>query len=148
VIFRGIEKSDIEPCALLFMRVFSSTPWSEGWSAEAAFERLNHFYQSKGFVGVLAETDDVVGFSLGNIEPFFFGSMFYLREMCTEASLQNQGVGRRILCTLEKELNSSSVKSIYLTTERSIPAANFYQNNGFTYSEKMGFYTKSGLLSQ
>lgn len=50
--------------------------------------------------------------------------------------------------TLEKELNSSSVKSIYLTTERSIPAANFYQNNGFTYSEKMGFYTKSGLLSQ
>lgn len=143
MILRNIEEDDIEICAELFMQVFSSDPWNEEWSIVFANERLSHFYQSKGFFGVLAEEQNsVVGFALGNTEPFYFGSMFYLREMCIKTKLQNKGVGKEILKALEDELLTKKINRIYLTTERDIPAASFYQKNGFNYSEKMGFYAK------
>ena len=139
---RSIIEEDVEACAALFTRVFSSEPWSEEWNETVALERLSHFYQSKGFVGVLAEQNGVVGFALGNTEPYYFGSMFYLREMCTQTTLQNRGVGNKILDALEKQLHAQEVHSIYLTTERAIPAASFYQKKGFSYKEEMGFYAK------
>lgn len=140
---RSIQETDVEACAILFAQVFSSEqPWNEKWNEVFALERLSHFYQSKGFIGVLAEQEEVIGFALGNTEPFYFGSIFYLREMCTQTNLQNQGIGKKVLEALEKELLSEQVQRIYLTTERSIPAVNFYQKNGFNYSDKMGVYAK------
>tara|TARA_B110000967_G_C18716176_1_gene475268 strand:+ start:246 stop:686 length:441 start_codon:yes stop_codon:yes gene_type:complete len=143
MILRSIQEADIGECAKLFADVFASEPWNEGWDEALALERLTHFYHSMAFSGVLAEQDRIVGFALGNIEPFYFGSMFYLREMCIQASLQNQGIGGEILEALEDDLISQGVKNIYLTTERSIPAAKFYQKNGYNFSEKMGFYAKN-----
>jgi N-acetylglutamate synthase-like GNAT family acetyltransferase len=139
---RKIEKKDIKACAALFTSVFSSDPWNEAWNVNIATERLCHFYESKGFVGVLAESDGIIGFALGNTEPFYFGSMFYLREMCIQTDLQKSGVGSAILNALEQELSLNKVHSIYLTTERNIPAAEFYTKKGFNFSEKMGFYAK------
>lgn len=140
---RRIQEADIDSCAILFTQVFSSKPWNEEWNKDLALERLLHFYQSKGFIGIIAEQESIIGFVLGNTEPFYFGSMFYLREMCTRTNLQNQGAGKKILEALEEELHTEGIQRIYLTTERTIPASSFYQKNGFNYSDKMGFYAKS-----
>ncbi|ARU57988.1 GNAT family acetyltransferase [Oleiphilus messinensis] len=139
---RLIGENDLEECARLYAQVFSSEPWNEDWTLEHAFNRLSHFYKSMGFLGVLLENESVVSFALGNWEPFYFGNMFYLREMCTHTRFQANGYGSRVYTALENELRANSVNSIYLTTEREIPAASFYQSNGFSYSEKMGFYAK------
>lgn len=139
---RQIQNQDIESCAKLFSTVFSDSPWKESWSQEAAFQRLAHFYESKGFEGVVAEGDGIVGFALGNVEPFYFGDIFYLREMCVCTNLQKAGCGQKILAALEGHLASKGVHSIYLTTEKQIPAAAFYQKNGFNFKEVMGFYAK------
>jgi len=143
MILRNIEDCDIKRCAVLYSQVFSSKPWNEGWNADLARERLAHFYHSKGFIGVLAEEkEDIMGFALGNAEPYYFGSIFYLREMCIKTKLQNLGLGKRTLNALENECSAKKINKLYLTTERAIPAASFYQKNGFKYSEKMGFYAK------
>jgi len=143
MILRNIEGRDIKRCADLYSQVFSSMPWNEAWSTDLAIERLSHFYASKGFIGVLVEEkQDIMGFALGNTEPYYFGSIFYLREMCIKTKLQNQGFGKRILLALEQELSASKIDRLYLTTERAIPAAKFYQQNGFKHSETMGFYAK------
>lgn len=143
---RPIQESDLKACARLYVEVFSSEPWNEAWTEELAFERLVHFYQSKGFVGVLAESEevanDVIGLVLGNTEPFYYGTLFYLREMCVKSNQQNKGVGAKLLYALEAGLHDQEVKSIYLATEREIPAASFYQKHGFKLSEEMGFYAK------
>ena len=139
---RLVGEQDIESCAKLFAQVFSGATWSEPWTEEDAFFRLNHFYQSKGFLGVLIEQDRTLGFALGNWEPFYFGKIFYLREMCTDTDHQSKGIGGKVYSALEVELKSMSINSIYLTTEREIPAANFYKKHGFNYSDKMGFYAK------
>lgn len=140
---RVIKRNDIEKCAQLYAEVFSSEPWHENWSPSLAYERLMHFYDSKGFVGVLAEEKEIFSFALGNIEPFYSGAFFYLREMCTKPNAQNQGIGKKTIKSLEDTLASMEVKNIYLITERSIPAANFYTACGFDLSADMGFYSKT-----
>lgn len=142
MIIRTIKSQDLINCARLYADVFACKPWNEPWSVDAALDRLRHFYGSSGFVGLLAEQDDLVGFALGNTEPFHTGSLFYLREMCIATKQQGQGFGPRVYRALEDELHSRGLQSIYLTTERDIPAAQFYLNNGFSYVEKMGFYAK------
>ncbi len=139
---KSITKQDLDACALLFTEVFSDAPWSEAWTYKSAIQRLSHFYESKGFSGVLVEDEGVVGFALGNVEPFHFGEMFYLREMCVDSTKQNVGYGHRILESLEQSLKNQGVYSIYLTTERQIPAAQFYQKHGYDFKETMGFYAK------
>ena len=139
---RLIDRDDIDACAKLFVDVFSITPWNESWTNETAKDRLLHFYESKGFLGLIAEREGVVGFALGNSEPFYFGSMFYLREMCIQSDLQHQGLGNKLYLALERELSLAKIHSIYLTTHRETVAANFYARNGFKCSDKMGFYAK------
>jgi GNAT superfamily N-acetyltransferase len=139
---RLIKEKDIEECANLYAHVFSSEPWNEQWTTEHAYRRLSHFYKSMGFVGMLLEDKRILSFALGNWEPFYFGNMFYLREMCTDTNVQSKGLGSKVYSALENELRANAINSIYLTTEREIPAANFYQNHGFNYSEQMGFYAK------
>ena len=142
MIIRNVERRDLECCAELYADVFSSAPWDEPWTAPAALDRLVHFYDSKGFAGILAESDDVLGFALGNIEPFHTKDLFYLREMCIALKSQSQGIGSQVYRALENELRLKKVEQVYLATEREIPAANFYLSNGFKCTEEMGFYTK------
>lgn len=139
---RKIERSDLDGCARLYAAVFSSEPWSEAWSEETALARLVHFYESSGFIGILAERDGIMCFALGNTEPFYFGTLFYLREMCVRNGLQSRGIGSRVYLALEEQLKSVQVHGVYLATERAIPAAQFYRGKGFSCSETMGFYSK------
>jgi len=139
---RSIQEDDVRKCAKLYASVFSSEPWNEEWTEDAAYLRLNHFHQSQGFVGLIAEDNGVIGFVLGNSEPFLDSDIYYLREMCVLQDLQSNGVGGKLYITLENELKEKSVKSIYLTTGHDIPAENFYIKHGFKLSEKMGFYAK------
>lgn len=145
---RKMNEADLDECARLYAAVFSVGPWNEAWDPETALARLSHFYKSAGFVGVLAEQDGIIGFALGNSEPFYFGTLFYLREMCVHNAYQSRGVGSKVYLTLEAQLKSSFVRGIYLTTERAIPAAQFYLGKGFDHSESMGFYSKQLNHSQ
>lgn len=141
---RQLQKYDLKACAQLFTQVFSSPPWNEPWNTEAALSRLQHFYDSKDFVGLVAETEDqeLLGFVLGNAEPFHFGEMFYLREMCVDTETQGKGIGKALNQALEEELKARNIRSIYLTTDNRIAAAEFYKKQGFRLSETMGFYSK------
>jgi len=142
MLVREIKSENLAACGDLYSRVFSGPPWSENWSKEKALERLAHFYNSEGFVGLLSENNNVHAFVLGNTEPFVDGDWFYLREMCVDKELQGQGVGSMLLDELKKRLVSLSVKNIYLATERDFPAASFYEKNDFLPENKMAFYYK------
>ena len=140
---REINKKDLEKCAEIFSQTFSAAPWKENWVKETALERISHFYDSKGFCGVVAEEDEILGFVLGNIEPYYSGAIFYLREMCIDPEHQNSGIGNILLTTIEKILKSKGVVSIYLLTEHDIPAARFYIKRGFKEDENTGSFSKT-----
>ena len=142
LIVRELKAGDLMACSELYSQVFSGPPWSENWDKEKAYERLSHFQRSEGFIGLIAEDKQIRGFVLGNAEPFLDGHWFYLREMCVSIENQGQGIGTNLIKQLRVNLESNKVKNIYLATDRNIPAANFYEKNGFFQEEKMGFYYK------
>jgi len=133
---------DIDECSALYSQVFSSEPWNEPWTKPISLKRLTHIFESNGSLGVLAEDNGIKGFILGNSEPFHFGEMFYLREMCVDNNSQGQGIGTKIISELYKELESIETKGLYLVTEHDIPAVQFYEKNGITESNGMRFYSK------
>ena len=139
---REITKSDLEACSTIFSRVFSSPPWSESWTVSNALQRLSHFYNSEGFIGLLAEEVDVLGFVIGNSEPYQNDSIFYLREMCTDIDHQTHGIGSELIVSLDEKLKSLTIQNIYLATDMNIPAVDFYTKNGFSCEAKMAFYSK------
>jgi ribosomal protein S18 acetylase RimI-like enzyme len=139
---RKITSDDINECSKLYSKVFSADPWNEPWAESVAFERLQHIFDSKGSLGFLAEDQIIQGFVLGNSEPFYFGEMFYLREMCVDTNLQGTGIGTKILSSLYTDLEARKIKGFYLVTEHTIPAVQFYEKNGIVESKNMKFYSK------
>lgn len=139
---RVIEK-DISQMSELYRIVFSLSPWNEDWNYNIAFKRLNHFCKTDGFVGIIAkEKDNVLGFAIGNIEPFLHGDIFYLREMCVHPDFQNSGIGSKVINELERTLTELNIKSIYLFTDRKIPAASFYTKHGYALNNDLTIFTK------
>jgi ribosomal protein S18 acetylase RimI-like enzyme len=140
---RKLDQGDLASCAELFASVFSQPPWSEPWAAKNAADRLRYFLESPGFIGFVAVRQErLVGFVLGNTEPFHTRDMFYLREMCVSPDFQDSGIGGILLEQLESLLALQSIAAIYLITERATLAARFYLKHGYSNSESTGFYAK------
>ena len=141
MIARRIESADIGSCADLFADIFRKEPWNESWTQKDARERLAYIYDSKGFLGFLIESKkNIIGFVLGNIEPFVGGGAFYLREMCVKKEAQGKGNGKRLIACLHSELSARKIKRSYLITRRNSLAARFYAVNGYKLEEHESVY--------
>lgn len=148
MIIREIEEKDLPSCAEVYAETFSAPPWHETWAVSEALHRLQHFYHSKGFIGLLLEDrlledKQLCSFVLGNSEPFRDEQWFYLREMCTKSDLQGKGYGSRLMAELATQLKAQKVSSIYLITDNSFPAARFYGKHHFRELNEMDIYIRS-----
>ena len=141
---KKIEKSDLKSCSELYASVFSGEPWNEPWTSKLAYDRLLNFYNTPGFEGVFVSIEaKLVGLALGNIEPFHFGPMFNLHEVCVSENYQGKGAGTKMLSYLESMLNDKSTKCIYTDTDTRYAAAEFYLKNGFSKAHHMGVFSKA-----
>ncbi len=135
---KQITEPQLQECVQLYQQTFSGEPWNEPWTEERAFERLNHFYQSRGFIGLGAWNEEgCCAFTLGNREPFLDRQAFYLREMCVKPDFQRQGIGRRLLVALHGLLKESGLARIYLLTNHDYAAYDFYKKIGYKPADGM-----------
>ena len=127
-----VEAARIAQLAALFVRVFNAPPWDDGWSVEAAAERLGRLMAHPDFVGVSAtDGSALVGFALGYTERWVRGSHFHLKEMCVDPAQQRGGIGGALLDGLVAELKGRGVDAVFLETRPGSPAASFYEKHGF-----------------
>ena len=116
-------------------------PWSEPWTIENSKHRLEHIFVSKGFVGLLIEENKVVqGLILGNVEPYLNESIYHLIEMCVGLEYQSQGVGKKLLTAMHRELKNKNVSGVHLMTRNDLNASKFYLANGYQLEKKEGTY--------
>jgi aminoglycoside 6'-N-acetyltransferase I len=135
---QSLSSNDLKRCAEIFIEVFNSSPWEEGWEVASALPRMQEIAGTPGFVGIKAVNDgEVVGFVMGYAESFDAGSDFYLKEMCVVPELQRQGIGSLLLEELKLKLRQVGARTLYLLTPKENPAAWFYEKNGFETSKKM-----------
>jgi len=127
-----MDLDDLEGAASLYQETFNAEPWSEGWTIDAARQRLKAILDAPNGLGVLASVDDgPIGFALGYLETWVSGSHFQLKEMCTAPHRQRKGIGSAVLELLSETLKERGVVQVFCETRAGVPAEAFYRRAGF-----------------
>ena len=130
---------NLEEGARLYRAVFNKPPWNDDWTIETAQMRLAQITETPGYRGYSATLDeDLVGLVMGNLEQWYTGNHFYLKEMCVRPFQQRRGIGTMLMEYLIEELQSENVERVYLLTMQESPAREFHEDNGFSINEQMG----------
>lgn len=143
MIFKEMDRQNINQIANLFMRVFNGEPWNDEWTFETAYKRLQPMMERPGFLGMECyENNELAGIILGNSEQFFDGVHFQIIEFCIDNRLQNMGMGTALLDTFTNELKKKGVSNIFLITSRGLLTEGFYNKKGFATNEGMILMSK------
>lgn len=136
-----ISADNLEVCAELFVQVFNQPPWNECWDFSGAFERMKFYFDTPNFVGIcFYDGDNLLGFVMGNYEPYQREKLFVLKEMCVSPESQRKGIGSRLLADLHVLLKDKGISAVNLITQTGGLPENFYLKNGYYRSQRMGLY--------
>jgi len=126
----------LEQCAEMYTAAYNTVPWNDNWTCETAKALLNCYYNTPQFMGWIARQEDqIIGCAIGNIEPYYSGDIFILKEIFVSVSSQGLGVGRSLLAAIKEDLQKVNVKTVILFTRRSI--CDFYTESGFREMEEV-----------
>lgn len=130
---KRLSVSDKDIIAGLFLSVFTAEPWNDDWSDK---EQLDAYINDlTGNINSLTfgyfDSGRLVALSMGNIRHWWRGTEYCIDEFCVERSMQGQGVGSGFLHDIEKYLSGHGINTIFLQTERTVPAYSFYRSRGF-----------------
>lgn len=140
-------EGQLAACAHILVEAYNSEPWNDAWTPEKALEKLTCFYNSPKFLGWMAfEGDQLMGATVGNIEPYFSGDYFYLKEMFISPKAQRKGVGSALFEALKSHLDSAGIGMMILFTSHQSFPFDFWQKTGFREMEgmRMMFFTAEG----
>lgn len=127
---RAITRENIDLFVPLYTAVFNAPPWHDGWSHEAACERLRSLADCPAFDGEsLWEGDAPLAMALGRRERWVQGWHFHLKELCVHPDRQGLGLGRQVLSALEARLAGAQVQRVFLET--GARARPFYESLGY-----------------
>lgn len=125
--------SDIEQIKAFFADVFTREPWNDDWSDKNQLHLYisNLIGNSNSLTLALFENGEMVGLAIGNKRYWYAGTEYYIDELCIKTSEQGRGLGKSFIEEIEKFLVSIDVHHIFLQTERTVPAYEFYKKLGF-----------------
>jgi len=129
---RRIVPSDLESLVALYVECFNAPPWNDGWSHEAAHDRIESMLQARHFRGWLDAAGGSVaggsaqGMILAQNERWVTGYHCNILEMCVRPTLQRRGIGAALLQQAMAELRAEGVEKLYLLTAPNGPAESFY----------------------
>ena len=134
MVLRAVAVTDLDALTAVFTTCFNQPPWNDGWSEDAARERLEDLLSARHSRGAVAEVDSkVVGFLLGQKERWIHAHHFNLIELCVLPEHQRHGIGRGLVQHMIEALRRERCERISLITAPNSAAASFY--------EALGFYT-------
>lgn len=143
-----LKDCDITEVKALFLDVFSNEPWFDRWENEqqvsAYIKDLTENNNSLSLV-LHDENDQIIGGSLGYIFNWWEGREYFIKEFFISREIQNQGAGSTFLALMNEILRTQEIKHITLMTEKSVPAYQFYQKNGFSVLEDSAYFVKKVL---
>lgn len=134
----------LDACAAIYVDTFNAEPWNDAWDVPSARRRLANILHAPGFFGLAILRDQhLCGAAFGEIEPWFQGSMFNLREMFVANDQRGTGLGSELLFHLEVELRALGVHTVHLFTSTGDLTERFYQRNGYRTETDMRMLIKT-----
>jgi aminoglycoside 6'-N-acetyltransferase I len=118
-----------------FLDVFSNEPWFDKWDNEKQLNSyINDLTENNNSLSLALydEKDKLIGCSLGYIFNWWEGREYFIKEFFISRKRQNQGAGSIFLALINNILSTEEIRHITLATEKTVPAYQFYQKNGFS----------------
>lgn len=139
IIISKISSKDVlKDCAEILTRAYNSEPWNDEWTVDKAYQKLACFYECPDFIGFTAFVDgELAGACVGNIEPYYTGDYFYLKEMFVDPKVQKSGVGKALLADLKEHLDTIGIHQMILFTSSEFFPFKFYEKSGFSVMNGM-----------
>lgn len=133
-----LDETHLKECSLIYIDTFNEEPWNDNWTEVSSYIRLDEIYRTPGFIGLMViENESVLGAVFGNLETWFEGYMYNLKEMFIKKSEKGKGVGSMLFKHLEDELKNHEVTSISLFTSKGDFTEKFYLKNGCVTEDDM-----------
>lgn len=122
----------------LFRDVFMNEPWKDDWSNdEQLTEYMMDLIGNRNSLPMgLYKNSKLVGLSLGSIMHWCTGTEYYIYEFCIDRNSQGEGLGSWFMSEIEKIIKTKGVNHIFLQTEKTVYAYEFYTKKGFTDLEE------------
>jgi len=128
--------TQLEQCAAIFAEAYKGEPWNDNWTIETARAILSCYYRTPNFMGWLAIANGIaVGCCIGNIEPYYSGNNFILKELFVSVRSQKTGIGQKLLTVMKRDTALNGVKLIFLFTRKVI--TEFYEKSDFAVMTEM-----------
>ena len=100
---REMNLKDINDCADILCSVYNNELWMCRWDKETAVEYLKDFFESKKFVGYVAEEDGrIIGAIFAHEKIWWNNSEVFIEEMFVDPARQGSGIGTALLNTVEE----------------------------------------------
>ncbi len=130
---RLLSLNDLEEIKRLFREVFMAPPWNDDWSDERQLdEYLRDLLEVRTPLCYGLYVDGILtGVSIGSIRHWWGGTEYHIEEIFVKKQEQGKGYGTNFLNLIEGELPKKGVTQIFLQTETTVPAYDFYRKLGF-----------------
>ncbi|NER84130.1 MAG: GNAT family N-acetyltransferase [Leptolyngbya sp. SIO1D8] len=140
---RKITAQDLDGLCDLFVKVFKQEPWKEEWELAWAKERLQYILDSKYSESLIAENGhEIIGAILGRGMPFRGRLNFEIVEFFVSPHFRNQGIGTKLMISLEQILKQAKYHEIFLLTAKGSTAEIFYQKQHYRLNEQLCLMSK------
>jgi GNAT superfamily N-acetyltransferase len=131
-------EQQLSACAELLTQAYNAPPWNDNWTTAKALEKLTCFYNSPRHLGIMVYDGEVLlGCCVGNVEPYYTGDYFYLKEMFVPAAKQRNGTGAILMQALKEQLTAMGIGTIILFTGADFFPFTFYRKHGFDVMQGM-----------
>ena len=131
-------ESHLEECTTIYIDTFNSAPWYDKWDEQTAYKRLLDIYNTPGFCGlVVIEENKIKAAVFGNMEQWYEGYMYNLKEMFVKHDEKRTGIGSKLMKTLENVIKEKGATSMTLFTSKGDSTETFYRMNGLEVEDDM-----------
>lgn len=141
--YEEISIHHLEELAELYVETFNSEPWNDEWTIETAKKRLQQMINTEDSYGLcLYQNGLICGAILGNMEQFYNGMMFNIKEFWIKNGMRGNGIGTQLIREFENRLKDRNVNEIILFTSKGDFTEHFYHKQDMKSIPDMVFMVK------
>lgn len=137
----GLEQ--IEDVKQMMLDIFTKEPWNDTWTEEQLHRYVTELMAPENALCLgLYEGEQLAGIALGRKKHWYEGTEYWIDELGIHPEKQHLGFGKLFMEQIEAVARAEEIVFIVLQTERTVPAYQFYQRNGFRENRDSAFMVK------